>query len=297
MKKLFALGALALLTACSTPVGNYDSQNAKEHWNNYGTDSLSTDGLNGEQALAVFYRPSELQGPAVNVYINGRYQASLLKEGYTPIAVCAEKSLFTASFTTNQQFGNRTQGVTYALPAQEKTFIRVTTDEYHQPIFERVSQAQAEAEMPSKGKVTQTLSRVNSRCDEVVIKNGIMSASALWGLDKYRYQDILPAGKKEIRDLVAFIKANEGRITHIEVSGYTDPEASEAYNLALSQRRADAVRQGLLNSGVNVAVQAVGYGQQNLVAANCRAKFANNPKQRAACNAPNRRVEVTVFGH
>lgn len=295
MKKLILLTSVALaVSACSV---RSSSSGVLEHWENYGSDDLSTAQLTNKQALAVFYRPSDLQGPAVNVYINGRYQASLLEEGYTPIAVCAEKSLFTASFTTNQKFGNRTQGVTYSLPAQEKTFVRVTTDTNNQPIFERVSQEQAEAEMPSKGKVTQTLSRVNPNCDEVVIKNGIMNASALWGLDKYSYKDILPAGKQEIKDLVRFIKENSHRVTHIEVSGYTDPEASDAYNKTLSQRRAESVRQGLLNSGVNVPVQAIGYGKQNLVVANCRTKFANNAKQRAACNEPNRRVEVAVFGH
>lgn len=296
MKKLVVLGTLSTLVACTTNQ-TYEGKQVREYWENYGSDPLNTTQLNDTEALAVIYRPTELQGPAVNIYINGRYQASVLNEGYTPIAVCAEKSLLTASFTANQGFGNRTQGVTYALPAQQKTFIRLTTNELGEPIFERVSEEQAQAEMPLKDKVTQTLSRVNSRCDQpIVIHNAIMNAQAVWDIDKFSFNDILPNAKKELNNLVQFIQQNNTRITHIEVSGYTDPQANDAYNLNLSQRRADAVKQGLINAGVTQPIQAVGYGKQNLVVANCAVKYKHNPKQQAICNAPNRRVEITVFG-
>lgn len=297
MKKYLLVGALTLLTAC-TGTRTHDGKTVRENWENYSGEPLSTAQLSEREALAVLYRPSDLAGPAVNVYINGRYQASLLNEGYTPVAVCAEKSLFAASYTTNQGFGNRTQGVTYALPAQEKTFVRVTQNAAGEPIFERVSEEQAAAEMPFKNKVTQTLSRVSSSCDQpVVIRNAIMNAQASWELNKFGYRDILPAGKRDIKELVAFIKQNQARISHIEVSGYTDPEASDEYNNTLSQRRADAVREGLVKAGVSQSIQATGYGKQNLVVANCGVKYKNSKKQRSECNAPNRRVEITVFGH
>lgn len=293
MRKILALGCITLITGCAS----YDSSPAREQWNLYDTDSLSTTNLRSDEALAVFYRPSELQGPAVNVYMNGRYQASLIKEGYTPMAVCAEKALLTASFSSNQQFGNRTKGVTYALPAQEKTYIRVTTDEQGEPIFERVSEEQAHSEMPLKDKVIHTLSRTNSACQsEIVIKNTIMSAQALWDTNKFAYRDILPAGKQEIENVIAFVRQNEARITQIEVSGYADPQGNDAYNLKLSQQRAEAVRESLMQAGITQQIEAVGYGKQNLAAANCAIKYKNNPKQRTVCDAQNRRVEITVYG-
>jgi len=52
----------------------------------------------------------------------------------------------------------------------------------------------------------------------------------------------------------------------ITVEGFADPAGSQAYNLRLSQRRADAVRSQLLSLGVDGArVRTVGYGKDRLV--------------------------------
>lgn len=47
----------------------------------------------------------------------------------------------------------------------------------------------------------------------------------------------------------------------IEVAGHTDDRGPEAYNLALSQRRADAVRRHLVERGVTNVLTARGYGE------------------------------------
>jgi len=71
----------------------------------------------------------------------------------------------------------------------------------------------------------------------------------------------------------------------VEVGGHTDSVSSEAFNLALSQRRAEAVRDFLVASGVAPArLAAVGYGEGQPVADN------GNETGRAL----NRRVEFIV---
>lgn len=52
----------------------------------------------------------------------------------------------------------------------------------------------------------------------------------------------------------------------IEVAGHTDSRASDAYNLALSQRRAEAVRAYLLGKGVRNPLTAKGYGEAQPIA-------------------------------
>jgi OmpA-OmpF porin, OOP family len=71
----------------------------------------------------------------------------------------------------------------------------------------------------------------------------------------------------------------------VTVTGYTDTTGSVAYNQALSVRRANAVRDGLIANGVNAgAINVVGSGEQQLLV-----QTANQVNQ-----AKNRRVGILV---
>ncbi|MGK7312801.1 MAG: OmpA family protein [Candidatus Longimicrobiales bacterium M2_2A_002] len=51
----------------------------------------------------------------------------------------------------------------------------------------------------------------------------------------------------------------------VTVEGFTDPAGSEAYNRNLAQRRAEAVRDQLMDIGVEAQLRTVGYGEDRLV--------------------------------
>jgi peptidoglycan-associated lipoprotein len=52
----------------------------------------------------------------------------------------------------------------------------------------------------------------------------------------------------------------------VTIEGFADPSGSQHYNLALSQRRADAVRDYLSSKGIDMtAIKTVGYGKTRLV--------------------------------
>ncbi len=68
----------------------------------------------------------------------------------------------------------------------------------------------------------------------------------------------------------------------IEIAGYTDDVGKDEYNMGLSQRRAEAVKQYLVNSGLSAdRIVARGYGETNPIAVN------STPAGRAE----NRRIE------
>ena len=68
--------------------------------------------------------------------------------------------------------------------------------------------------------------------------------------------------------------------SRIEVAGHTDTKGSEAYNLRLSQRRAQAVADELIHNGVSAQrLHVVGYGESRTISSN---------------DAMNRRVEVLI---
>ncbi len=74
---------------------------------------------------------------------------------------------------------------------------------------------------------------------------------------------------------------------HLNVEGHTDSVGTDEYNLKLSERRADAVRDYLTSNGISAAnVQAVGLGKDGPVASN----------DTAAGRQQNRRVEMVVSG-
>ena len=55
--------------------------------------------------------------------------------------------------------------------------------------------------------------------------------------------------------------------TRVRLSAHTDSSGSEAYNLTLSQRRADSVRSYLIQHGVAASrIEARGYGEANPIA-------------------------------
>lgn len=97
--------------------------------------------------------------------------------------------------------------------------------------------------------------------------------------------DIKPKYRSEIQRVVDFMKANPR--TSGEVEGHTDNVGSASANVALSQRRADAVRNALIDQGIDASrLTAKGYGPSNPIADN------KTPQGRER----NRRVVVTISG-
>ncbi|GAA4020692.1 OmpA family protein [Actimicrobium antarcticum] len=111
------------------------------------------------------------------------------------------------------------------------------------------------------------------------------SATELFEFDRAELR--MPQTKLD--QIAAALAADTQSGNNVTVSGYTDRLGSNAYNMKLSQRRADAVKAYLVNKGVPATrLNAVGNGEANPVV-QC------SDKKRPAlikCLEPNRRVEV-----
>lgn len=112
-----------------------------------------------------------------------------------------------------------------------------------------------------------------------------LSSDAMFGFDSA----VLTAeGKANLDQLLTRVQ-EASRIQDVMIIGYTDRIGSESYNLALSQRRAQAVRDYLAMHGVApAAMQVSGRGDADPVVQCHEQKRA----QLIACLAPNRRVEL-----
>ena len=90
-------------------------------------------------------------------------------------------------------------------------------------------------------------------------------------------------------DDIAAALAADPSITDVDVTGYADRLGSAQYNLALSERRANAVRNYLIGKGIASArLKAYGKGEADPVVVCTDKKRADLIK----CLEPNRRVEV-----
>ncbi len=84
---------------------------------------------------------------------------------------------------------------------------------------------------------------------------------------------------------LSFLKA-------VNLTGHADPIGNEDYNMALSQKRAEAVSRKLEDAGVNAAKIYVSAMGETAPVANCTGTGA----QLIACLRPDRRVDVEVVG-
>ena len=114
-----------------------------------------------------------------------------------------------------------------------------------------------------------------------------LAADVLFDFDK---ADIRPEAAAALAKAAVIVRAHPGG--HVRVEGHTDNKGTHAYNLALSQRRAQAVatwlreREGLRGA----AFQVHGFAETRPVAPNAMPGGADNPAGRQQ----NRRVEIVV---
>ncbi len=76
-----------------------------------------------------------------------------------------------------------------------------------------------------------------------------------------------PGGYDELDRVAQVLNKYPG--THIRIEGHTDARGPETYNLQLSERRAQTVKQALVQRGVDSSrVTVIGYGESRLIASN-----------------------------
>jgi outer membrane protein OmpA-like peptidoglycan-associated protein len=109
-----------------------------------------------------------------------------------------------------------------------------------------------------------------------------LSADVLFDFDK---ADLKPAAEEKLTNLLTVVNSRPGATVAIE--GHTDVRGEDAYNQALSQRRAESVRSWLVGHGVDAArLVATGAGESRPLRAG----------DTEADHQANRRVEIRIKG-
>lgn len=109
-----------------------------------------------------------------------------------------------------------------------------------------------------------------------------MSADALFDFDK---SDIKPDGRVHMDEIIHRLNLRGAELGVIVSTGHTDSTGSDAYNMKLSERRADAVKDYLVSQGVDSnRIRTEGMGERQPVGDNTT----------SAGRAENRHVVIEV---
>ena len=107
----------------------------------------------------------------------------------------------------------------------------------------------------------------------------------------YEYDSAVlhPRAQAQLKIVASVLKSSPAK--KLKITGHTDAMGSDTYNIALSQRRAIAVKQFFLDQGVPVAqVETVGFGKTIPLSPNLNPDGSDNPEGRSR----NRRAEILL---
>ncbi|MBR1375590.1 MAG: OmpA family protein [Cardiobacteriaceae bacterium] len=120
---------------------------------------------------------------------------------------------------------------------------------------------------------------------ELINQNITLAADTYFDFDK---SVIKPDGQAALQQLAQQLQSSGAHIQKLTVVGNTDSKGSDAYNQKLSERRAAAVGNYLIQLGIPASIiEAYGNGERNPVADN----------KTAQGRAQNRRVDINVQGY
>ena len=146
----------------------------------------------------------------------------------------------------------------------------------------RITDAPRVEPLPALGKFppVESLKPVESCGTVITLEDSI--------LFDFGESDIRPDAAQTLSKLATVL--NDAKVPAAHIYGHTDSVSDEAFNLQLSEDRANAVSAELKKDGVSATLDATGYGETKPIAPNENPDGSDNPAGRAL----NRRVEIFI---
>jgi len=257
------------------------------HWHkvdNIAAKDRLNQAIPDNTASVVFLRKLDKDGlqTSANVAINDRFQVSLQPNNYSQIYTCVGSNQISAEITGHKNNDLLKNANLYQLSANTTYFFEIDVDAKGNATVSPISQNTAMAALENMAYQTHQITRVVPNCPVIQpaapkpvavapapIQYESIELKVLFDNDKSLVKPDYYPEVKRVADFMA---------RHPEVSatieGHTDSNASDQYNLALSQRRVDAIKKILINNyGVPAArLKSIGYGESRPIATNATAE-------------------------
>jgi len=178
----------------------------------------------------------------------------------------------------------RAQADAAALTAQQQAQAAKQQADAAQQQAKAAEEAAARSEAEKQALRAALLNQFNRVLPTTDTPRGLQvnMADVLFAFGKYELQ---PSAREALAKFSGIVLAHPG--LHLSVEGYTDSVGSDAFNQTLSEQRANAVRDYLIQQGLDpTSITATGFGKSNPVSSN----------DTAAGRQQNRRVEIIISG-
>lgn len=262
----------------------------------------------------------------VNIYLEGRFHTALLNGGYSEFCAAPGRLAIQSVYDDAQKMhlGKEAPGQPWELKAGNTLYLRVNeTSAMGMPLLEvepeqadkELSRTAAQAHVLSRAPaaqacgapapppvVTATAIPVAPAAAPVVAaapvsKAPVPRAYALQAdaLFEFGKTELKVSGYNAIEAMAQRLKRDFSQVERIRVVGHSDPIGNPKRNRALSLERAEKVADQLHDLGIKSikGFKTEGQGETSLVKTDCSPKPTPASK---LCHAPNRRVEIIVYG-
>ncbi len=279
MTSLFAFGSAVVFGGCAAAVPPQDLVNARTAFHrasNGPAQQLDPAGMHSAKdqldlAEASFAENGDTQGTRDQSYLAVR------------------KTQLAEVVASTMQSNQAKEGIVGAMHADEKTTVARTSAELARKKSQLSTQGVALADERSRREEAEMraaqaaadlakFAKVKQEPRGMVIT---LSGSVLFASGK---TDLLPAARVKLNEVADALNKQDPH-SKIVVEGHTDSKGTASYNQDLSQRRAEAVRDYLVQRGIDKdRISAQGFGFDRSIADNASAEGRAN----------NRRVEIVV---
>lgn len=178
--------------------------------------------------------------------------------------------------TIDGNFSNQNGRLRFQLQP-EQTFTMIASKNGY---FTKSIPYSTKGKTPSQEELVQDVTNINLDTtivlEQLVLEKAIVLENIYYDLDK---ADIRPDAAEELDKLVQILKDNPS--IRIELSSHTDARASDAYNDALSQRRAESAVEYIVSQGIDRdRLEAKGYGKRQLLIENAQTEDEHQVNRR-----------------
>lgn len=276
-----------------------------------------------QQTRLFIYRPSSATtAPPVNIYLDGRFHTALLSGGYSEFCAAPGKLSIQPAYDDAQKMhlGKEGPGAAWMLKAGQSLFLRVNETQPTAVFLQEVAPELGKKELPRMAAQIHVLSRAPAvqACDtpaapvavaaagaaapaplavEPVAKPYVPRSYALQtdALFEFGKTELKVSGYNAIEIMAQRLKRDFSQVERIRVVGHSDAIGHAKRNRALSLDRAEAVTAQLRERGLKPlrGFKVEGQGADALVKTDCPHRSSPASK---LCHAPNRRVEIIVYG-